>query len=177
MISEEDFVHLPFTTDLSEAGVVHLCRTLPRIGGGARITGQSMRRHIAATSAQLALRRYLALQGLDFGVRIPSTFAQHEAPNVKIGRRACTLESFLISTPAQIRDLAANPRLALRAPALVPSDRFAAEESRAGDAFVFALVSATVASPRMGAPGRRRYWVYALPRHGGDREVGRPLGR
>jgi hypothetical protein len=122
-----------------------------------------MRRSIAATSAQLALRRYLTMQGLDFGVRIPSTFAQHEAPNVKIGRRACLLESFLISTPAQIKDLADNPTLALRAPALVPSDRFAAEESRADDAFVFALVSATVASPRADAPGGRRYWVYALP--------------
>jgi len=36
-----------------------MCRNLPRMGGGLRITGLSMRRNIAATSAQLALRRYL----------------------------------------------------------------------------------------------------------------------
>jgi hypothetical protein len=122
-----------------------------------------MRRSIAVASAQLALRRYLSLQGLDFGVSAPPMFAQHEAPNVKIGRRTWTLESFLISTPSQIKALADNPALALNAPALVSSDRLAAEESRGDDVFVFALVSATLAGPRADTPGRRRHWVYALP--------------
>jgi hypothetical protein len=122
-----------------------------------------MRRSIAATSAQLALRRYLALQGLTFGVSAPPTFAQHEAPNVKIGRRTWTLVPFLISSPSQITALAENPALALQAPALVPSDRFAAEEFRGDDVFVFAFVNATLASPRADAARGRRHWVYALP--------------
>lgn len=160
MISAEDFVHLPFAADLSEAGIVHMCRNLPRLGGGARITGYSMRRSIAATAAQLALRRYLALHGLAFGVSAPPPFAQHEAPNVKIGRCTWALKSFLISRQSQIEALAENPALALRAPALVPSDRFAMEEMSADDAFVFAFVNATVASPRGDGHGSRLHWLY-----------------
>jgi hypothetical protein len=121
-----------------------------------------MRRSIAATSAQLALRRYLALQGLPFGVSAPSTFAQHEAPNLKIGRRTWALKSFLISSQSQVEALAENPAFALQAPALVPSDRFAAEELRGDDVFVFALVNATFANPRPDAPGSRQHWVYPL---------------
>jgi hypothetical protein len=163
MISAEDFVHLPFTTDLSEAGIVHLCRSLPRLGGSTRISGQSLRRSIAATSAQLALRRYLATQGVAFGVSAPSMFAQHEAPNLKIGRQTWALKSFFISSEAQIEALAESPALALLAPALVPSDRFAAEELRAEDVFVFALANATVSDPRPDPPGSRQHWVYPLP--------------
>jgi hypothetical protein len=163
MISAEDFVHLPFSSDLSEAGIVHMCRSLPRLGGGTRISGHSLRRSIAATSAQLSLRRYLAAQGLAFGVGAPSTFAQHEAPNLKIGRRTWALKSFLISSESQIGALGENPALALLAPALVPSDRFAAEEMRGEDVFVFALVNATVATTRPEAPGTPQPWVYTLP--------------
>ena len=42
MISAEDFVHLPFTTDLSEAGIVHMCHSLPRLGGGVRMSGHKL---------------------------------------------------------------------------------------------------------------------------------------
>jgi hypothetical protein len=100
--------HAP-TAELSEAGIVHMCRNLPRLGGGARITGHSMRRSIAATAAQLALRRYLSQQGLTPGVSDAPAFAQHEAPNVKIGRRTWALKSVLISNQSQIEALAGTP--------------------------------------------------------------------
>jgi hypothetical protein len=176
VISAEDFVHIPFTTDLSDAGIVHLCRNMPRLGGGARITGHSMRRSIAATSAQLAFRRYLALQDLAFGASAPSDFAQHEAPNVRIGRRTWALKSFLISRQSQIEALAGNPALALQAPALVPSDRFAAEELREDDAYVFALVTAALAGPRAQVLGSRQYWIYTLASAWRRPRIWAPLG-
>lgn len=162
MISGEDIVHLPFTDDLSEAGIVHLCRNMSRMEGSSRITGHSMRRSIAATCAHLALRRYLALQGLAFEGRAPSDYLQHEAPNVKVGPRTWAPKTFFISRPSQIDALAENPAIALQAAALVPSDRFAAEDLRGDDAYVFALVTAALASPRAEAAGSFGHWVYAV---------------
>lgn len=162
MITAEDLVHLPFSADLSEAGILHLSRILPRLGGGARLTGHSMHRIIAATAAQLALRRYLVQRGVDFGVSGRSEFAPHEAPNIRIGRRTLALKSFLISSPSQIEALAQEPALALQAAALVPFDRLVSEDLRGDDVLLFALVNAAVASLRADVPGIRQYWIYTL---------------
>jgi len=159
MISADDFIHLAFTEDLSEAAVIHLCRNLSRMGGGNRITGRQMRRTIAATSVQLALRRYLVSQGVEFGVSRPSMFAPHESPNIMVGRRTMALETFLITDAAQSDALAENPGLALQAPALVPSDRLAAAQLQGDDVLLFALVNA--GSTR--APENRRCWMHVMP--------------
>jgi len=176
MISAEDFVHLPYPADLSEAGILHMCRHLPRLGGGAHLTGRSMHRIIAATSAQLALRRYVGLQGLDYGASAQSIFAPHEAPNARIGRRTWALKSFLISSRWQIEALAEEPALALQAPALVPSDRFVSEELRGDDVLLFSLVNAAVASVGADAPGSRHHWIYTLPVAWRRPRVWAPLG-
>lgn len=159
MISADDLAHLPFTEDLSDSAIIHLCRKLSSLGTGARVTGSTMRRAIAATCAQLAWRRYLVSKSVEFSVAPSPGFAQDEAPDVMIGRRTLSLESFLISSPRQIDALAEDPELALRAPALVPSDRFAAEAMRDDDVFVFALVSARVDNSERA----RRQWMYPLP--------------
>ena len=169
MISVSDFVRLPYTQDLTEAGLLYARRVLPRlrrpIGAGLYA---GVRRTAAATAVQLALRRHLVAEGIAFGVRPPMPFSDPEQYNIEIGGRSCELLSFLISRPPQIDALATDPGLALRAPALVPLDRLSDETSRLDDRYLFAFVCATEADP----PGGTRhsvstasdaYWMHAMP--------------
>jgi hypothetical protein len=169
MISPEDFVHLPYSPDLTAAGIIHACRVLPRLpsqeGNGLYDT---MRRTVAATAAQLALRHYLTGQGITFSVRLAAPFSDPDRYYIEVGRRVCELKSFLISRRAQIEALAADPGLALRAPALVPVDRYVMEQLRGDDLYLFAFVSALISAGRVGTRGgapvcTTKYWMHCMP--------------
>jgi hypothetical protein len=169
MIYVSDFVHLPYRDDLTEAGIVYARRVLRRLHGTAgRGFYDSVRRTVAATAVQLAFRRYLNAQGIAFGVCSAVPFSDPDRYHLEIGGRMCELESFLISQQSQIDALGADPGLALRAPALVPVDRHAAEALRGDDLYLFAIVSGVVAGGRadpvhMAVPSNRAFLMHAMP--------------
>lgn len=168
MISATDFVHLPYTPDLTEAGILYARRVLPRLRSpSGRGFYDTVGRAVAATALQLAFRRYLSEQGIAFGVQASVPFLDSDRFDVEFSGRTCELTSFLISRQREIDALAADPGLALRAPALVPADRHAAEEVRGDGLYLFALVSGLVAGGRAGArtatwPGGRTFWMHIM---------------
>jgi len=169
MISSSDFVHLPYTPDLTEAGIVYARRVFPRLHSpNDRGLYDTVRRTVAATALQLAFRRYLTAQGIAFAVRSAVPFADPDRYYVEIGGRICELKSFLISQQPQIDGLVADPGLALRAPALVPVDRHVTEALRADDVYLFAFVSGVIAGGRFGTrnaalPGSTEFWMHGMP--------------
>ena len=169
MISASDIVRLPYTPDLTEAGLIYARRVMPRLHSpSSRGLYEGVRRAAAAGSVQLALRRFLAAQGIPFGVQAARPFSDPDQYSVEIGGRRCELKSFLISRQTQIDGLAADPALALTAPALVPMDRLVDERLRSDDLYLFAFVSAATAhtaaaTPRASSAVSGEFWLHALP--------------
>ena len=124
MIASSDFIHLPYTRDLTEGGIAYALRSLPytytRTGGSPY---NSLRRVIAGVAVELAFRRYLSEQNIPFDVKGAAPFTGPDRYDVSLGGRRCDIKSFLISYRDQISEMKRNPEIVLNAPALVPSDQ------------------------------------------------------
>jgi hypothetical protein len=170
MISARDLVYLPYSSDLTAAGIIHAGRRLPRLHAPARRNVyDTIRRDIAATAFQLAFQRYLDRAGVQYRPAKEWGFARPESRAIEIGGRRCELKPFLISRPDQLRALASARALALRADAVIPLERFVAEQLRDEDVYLFALVTAHIedkgAGPRQGeGEPNSTYWMHAMPR-------------
>jgi len=147
MVNKSDFIHLPYTQDLTEGGIAYALRSLPytynRMGGSPY---DRLRRIVAGVAVELAFRRYLAEQDVPFDVKGATPFTEPDRYDVALGGRRCDIKSFLITYREQITEMKRNPQVVLNAPALVPSDQNAAEGHSDKDIYLFAFLSGLVAA-------------------------------
>jgi hypothetical protein len=169
MISTADFVHLPYTPDLTEGGIAYAVRSLPytynRMGGSPY---DRMRRIVAGVAVELAFRRYLGEREIPFDVKGATPFTEPDRYDVSLGGRRCDIKSFLITYRHQISEMRRNPQVVLHAPALVPSDQYAAEGNLDSDIYLFAFLSGLVAWSQEDLQKaieaqRPRYFVHVMP--------------
>jgi hypothetical protein len=141
MISTNDLIPLPYTPDLSEAGIACACRwlagTFERIG---EAPAERMRGEAGGAAVELAFRRHLSAQNVPFEVREGTPFRQPEHFNLALGGHRCDVISYLISRPNQLAQLRQDPANLLQAPALIPLDQFSAEGHKPDDLYVFAFL-------------------------------------
>jgi len=147
ILNISDFLHLPYTRDLTEGGIAYALRSLPttfnRTGGSPY---DRLRRTVANVAVELAFRRYLTDQNVPFAVKGAMPFTEPEQYDVTLGGRRCNIKSFLISYRDQIAEMKRNPSYVLNAPALVPSDQNAAEGHTDKDIYLFAFLSGAIAA-------------------------------
>ncbi|HAV75800.1 MAG TPA: hypothetical protein DCX53_00440 [Anaerolineae bacterium] len=147
MITESNLIHLPYTPDLTEGGIVYALRSLPntfnRAGGSPY---DRLRRVVGSVAVELAFRRFLAGQDVPFEVKGARPFTDPDRYDVALGGRRCDIKSFLISYRDQIAEMKRNPQVVLNAPALVPSDQNAGEGHSEKDIYLFAFLSGLVAA-------------------------------
>jgi len=147
MITPSDFLHLSYTPDLTEGGIAYAIRSLPytydRMGGSPF---SRLRRIVAGVAVELAFRRHLGERDISFDVKGATPFTDPDRYDVSLGGHRCDIKSFLISHRNQISSLRTQPELLLKAPALVPSDQYAADGHRADDLCLFAFLSGLVAA-------------------------------
>jgi hypothetical protein len=169
MISSSDFIHLPYTRDLTEGGIAYAIRSLPytynRMGGSPY---ERLRRIVAGVAVELAFRRYLSEQNIPFDVKGATPFTDPDRYDVSLGGRRCDIKSFLITYRDQIAEMKHNPNIVLNAPALVPSDQNAAEGHLDNDLYLFAFLSGLVAASqndlgKVNAARQPYYLVHAMP--------------
>ncbi len=182
MITVSDFVHLPYTRDLTEGGIAYAVHSLPytynRMGGSSY---ERLRRIVAGVSVELAFRRYLAEQDVPFDVMGATPFTDPDHYDVSLGGRRCDIKSFLITHREQITEMKRHPQVVLKAPALVPSDQNAAEGHLDRDLYLFAFLSGLVASSPEDMEKTRdahqeSYWLHVLPDAWNRPEQWAPLG-
>ncbi len=170
MISTDDLVHLPYTSDLTEGGIAYACRSLPhtydRMGGSPF---DRLRRIVAGVAVELAFRRYLAQQNVPFDVKGATPFTDPDRYDVSLGGHRCDIKSFLISQRTQITSLRADPKLILQAPALVPLDQYSADGHSDNDIYLFAFLTCLIAaSPdelqKASDAGQPIYLIHAMPK-------------
>ena len=147
MISSSDLLHLPYTQDLTEGGIAYALRTLPYVymrGGSSPY--DRLRRVVAGAAVELAFRRYLSEHEIPFEVKGALPFTDPDRYDVSLGGRRCEIKSFLISNREQISELRHAPHIILKAPALLASDRNAAEGYSNHDLYLFAFLSGLTAA-------------------------------
>jgi len=169
MITTSDFIHLPYTRDLTEGGIAYAIRSLPytynRMGGSPY---DRLRRIVAGVAVELAFRRCLSEQNIPFDVKGATPFTEPDRYDVSLGGRRCDIKSFLITYREQISEMKRNPDIVLNAPALVPSDQNAAEGRSDNDIYLFAFLSGLVAASQEGlgkviAARQPHYLIHAMP--------------
>jgi hypothetical protein len=182
MISASDFIHLPYTSDLTEGGIAYAIHSLPytynRMGGSSP---ERLRRIVAGVAVELAFRRYLAEQGVPFDVMGATPFTDPDHYDVSLGGRRCDIKSFLITYREQISEMKRNPQIVLKAPALVPSDQNASEGHSHQDIYLFAFLSGLVAASKEDVeqtwqPDKPCYWIHVMPDAWNRPERWNPLG-
>jgi hypothetical protein len=183
MITSSDLLHLPYTRDLSEAGIAYALRSLPytynRMGGSLY---DRLRRIVAGVAVELAFRRYLSQQGIPFDVKGTTPFTEPDHYDVALGARRCDIKSFLIMHRDQISEIRRHPQMLLKAPALVPSDPHAGSSYSPHDLYLFAFLPALVASSqselqRVIQLKQPHYFVHMMPDGWNRPSKWSPLGR
>jgi len=164
-----DFIHLPYTRDLTKGGIAYALRSLPytynRMGGSSYAR---LRRIVAGVAVELAFRRYLSKQSIPFEVKGATPFTDPDRYDVALGGRRCDIKSFLITYRKQISEMKRNPAIVLNAPALVPSDQNAAVGHTEKDVYLFAFLSGLIAASqsdlqKLTYKKQPQYLVHAMP--------------
>jgi len=145
MLTASDFIRLPFTDDLTQAGIEYAVRSLPhtydRMGGS---DFSRLRRIVSGIAVELAFRRYLTSQAIPHDTLGATPFTDPDRYDLALGGRRCDLKSFQIFSRARISRLRADPSILLKAAALVPADQFAAAHLSDEDLYLFAFATGLV---------------------------------
>ncbi|HLF75432.1 MAG TPA: hypothetical protein VI524_13840 [Anaerolineales bacterium] len=183
MISSSDFLHLPYTRDLTEGGIAYAVRSLAytynRMGGSPY---DRLRRIVAGVAVELAFRRYLSEQDIPFDVLGATPFTDPDRYDVSLGGRRCDIKSFLIMYREQIARMKRDPAVVLKAPALVPSDQHAGDGHSDYDLYLFAFLCGLVAASqddlkRVIEADQPHYLIHAMPDSWARPSAWAPLGR
>ncbi len=149
MLDPADLLRLPFTPDLSEAGISFACRSLAYSYSNTQAASFIHLRGLSVeVAAELAFRRYLHQQGIPFSVRERAPLQTSGQYDISLGGHRCGLRTYFISHPDQIELLAKNPAALLQAPALIPLDELAGDGPQPDDLYLFAFVTGTVVRTR-----------------------------
>ncbi len=182
MLTPADILHLPYTPDLTEAGIAYALRALPNLFeyAGSKPYDR-IRRMVANVAVELAFRRYLSQQNIPFDVNAPMPFTEPDKYNVSLGGRSCDIKSFLISHRDQILQMRSNPSVMLGAPALVPSDHQSISDHSDHDLYLFAFLSGLIAASqsdlkRLFETTQPYYLMHVLPDEWRKPTKWRPLG-
>ena len=180
---EDDFIHLAYTPDMTQAGIQYACRSLAytydRMGGSPF---ERMRRIVAGKAVELAFRRHLSSQDIPHDNLGATHFTEPDHYDVALGGRRCDLKSFLIFHKSKISRLRQYPGLLLQAAALVPDDQLFAEHHSDQDLYIFAFVLALVTPDfdtlqQARQAGQPVHLVLPLPAAWAQPETWAPLGR
>jgi len=183
MITAKDFIHLPFTPDLTKGGIAYACRSLNytfnRMGGSPYAR---LRRIVGGVAVELAFRRYLTSQDVPFDVKGATPFSEPDRYDVSLGGHRCEVKSFLITRRPQISDIRREPSVLLNAPALIPSDQFAAQTHSGQDLYLFGFLSTLTAASQEDVrkafdAKQPTYLIHAFPKEWTQPSPWVPLGK
>ena len=182
MLTASDFLTLPYTPDMTQAGIRYACRSLPhtydRMGGSYF---KRLRRIVAGKGVELAFKRYLNRNDIPHDMFGATPFTDPDQYDIAIGGRHCDIKSFLLTQKRRIRNVRQHPEQLLSAQALVPVDQIESKQQSDEDIFVFAFLTALL------TPGQKQlqkainagqpiYLIRALPKRWAKPEKWQRLG-
>lgn len=177
MLTPSNFLHLPYTPDLTEGGIAYTLRTLSY----GSTTYNRMCRMVAGVAVELAFRRYLSQQNIPYEIAASLPLTEHERHDVMLDKRRCDIKSFFISYHDQISKMRSEPEMLLDVPALVPSDIDAGEGHSDKDLYIFAFVTGLKATSqgelkKVIETNQPHYFVHIMPERWRNPQHWNPLG-
>jgi hypothetical protein len=140
MISEKDFIQLPYTSDLSQAGARFACSSLQGGLDGRGSPFKRLRRTAAGVAAEVSFRRYLVKQDVRYQSESFTPFSAPDRSQLSLGGRRCHFFNSLIYQKDKISRIKHRPLDLLSTEALVPLDPLVHENPSEGDIFIFTYV-------------------------------------
>ncbi len=169
MLSASDFIHLPYTPDLTSGGIAYACRSLAhtydRMGGSPF---DRLRRIVAGKAVELSFRRLLTSRQVPFDTLGATPFTEPDRYDVALGGRRVDIKSYLIYRKNVIRLIRRQPDTLLAASALVPATQVESENMRNQDVYLFAFINALITArdedlERALHAGQPSFFIHPLP--------------
>lgn len=167
MVEAADLLRLPYDDSLTEAGVAYACKSLQYTYNRMSLQPiPRLRKIVAGIAVELAFRRWLERESVRYELLGATHFTAPDKYDITLGGRRCDVKSFLISNPARIKALRANPDYLLSAPALVPLDQLNSDSLGPHDIFIFGFLAGRETHYRSDlqkalVAGSRHYLLYA----------------
>jgi hypothetical protein len=147
MLPSTHLVSIPYTSDLTSAGVAFACQALGRLPPLPSNDLLSRLQTLVVDSAiQIAFQRFLSENGVDFLLQRQSPFAEPSRLDIFIGGRRCNLVHRFISQRSKIVQIKNNPACLLELPFILPVDHYSKEDGRETDIFLYSFVLGLVAN-------------------------------
>lgn len=166
MFTQSDLIHLPFTPDLTQAGIAYYCRSLSRLHSRS----SSSKRHlvhnsIADKAVELALRRYMVSQEIPHGNLCATPFSDPDQHDILLGGHRYQIKSIHIFERNVIRNLRKDPGCLLRWPAVISVDELWDEFFDESIIYIFTISTALVTANRTDLEraqscGQPLYWMH-----------------
>lgn len=166
MIRPVDLLRLPYTPDLTLAGIAYACRFLALATASLEHRpAETLRSLVAAKAADLAFLRHLQAEAVPYGRLETAPFTEPGHYDLTLGGWRCNLIVSLILQKNLIRRLRQRPEALLEARAVAPAQT---ETTGNHDLYLFAFVFGTVTSKRLElrqalASGQPVWLCYPLP--------------
>lgn len=189
MIEATDFIHLPYTPELTQAGIAYATRALPLPPTAARPdeqrripTARRLQQLVAGVAVELALRRHLNQENVPYDVLGSTPFSDPEKFDLSFGGRRVDVRTSLVTDRSRIRQMRHNPQILLGARARLPVEQLELDGLGMHDIYIFAYLAALVTQTRSSlakaiAAGQPTYLIHSLPPRWAQPQTWQPLGR
>ncbi len=182
MVAAGDILRLGYSSDLTDGGIAHACRSLPhKYGRAGQVSHGQLLQAIAEFAVEIAFRRHLAQVGIPFSVKAATSFGDSDEFDLVLAGHRCVIRVLLIKSRKQSQRIGKDLGHLLGASAVVPVEQLAAEGQSLRDRLLFAFVTGTIADPRR-SPARslearsRRHLTYTMPARWAHPRAWAPLG-
>jgi len=169
MLSVDDLVILPYTTDLTQAGIAYACQTLPVEAQLNRAEiFPHLRQLVIEQAAELAFRRHLSMRNVPHNLTDSSAFSGPARACAVLGGRCCDVFSYAIFHKWKIHQLHQDLKQLLSTSAPLSTADLSTKQRSDSDlviiSFVTGLVTANLwETKKAKSTGQPLHLVYPLP--------------
>ena len=183
MLSLSDVVRLPYTPDLTLAGIADTCRKRARAAYPSQpVILENLHASVASTASELAFRRYLDQQHVAYQLRKSPTPNNPDQRVLELAGNRCEWICPLISNHSDIQQLGEDANRLLALPVRLPRYTFipslAGDEDRMIFSFVIGLVTRTSRELEKTRTGQQpEYLIHFFPKPTFGGQYWTPLGQ
>jgi hypothetical protein len=173
MITSNDFISLPYTSDLTSGGLAHAIHSLPYIHAQPAQKIYQIFQHLAAaTAVELGIRRYLSEQNILFTVKKSLNFSQHDQYDIFLAGGRLHVQTLQLEANDSIWQTNYPPEELFSSRVILPSEQHRAIQPSRRDVYLFALI--VKSKPQIIV--NERYLIHILPGFWRQPRQWNPLG-
>jgi hypothetical protein len=169
MLSVDDLVIIPYTSDLTQAGIAFACQTLPGETQHNRSEiFRRLRRLVIQQAAELAFRRHLSKSNVPHNLATSKSFSDPSRACAVIGGRCCDVYGYEIFHKGEIHQLHRDPQRLLTISTPVPSTDLSSQQRSDSDLIIVTFVTGLITpnlreTQKAASAGRPLFLIYPLP--------------